>query len=349
MFTTKQKLQLCKIDYYLNDYPELFDVDKYKEVVIKPYIDKIPSLSEYVQVSFDYGKHLYCEKQDKIKDYEDKSFLYCYNLLEEYKLLLEGATPNITIPGSKNCNKRKKKQEHITYENYRKILMLGFEEEMRRNRLNCIAKTAEEIDEDIKNGINIDWIEKQIALIYKTYPNYPPYKRNEMLTEAYALKFPDKFFEFTPEHIDFMLQRGKDINKNDNYKKKKGRPSANFVRECIEHLYLLLIIDSLAIEIVGFEDIRKKKCFNSNIRYEFIYDFLHFFNIYETSIDDNFTSNKSSLIKSLLKTKKGITENGFCYNTAYKAILIAIIVMKDEISQTIKAINRPKKVHFNSV
>ena len=341
MFTTKQKLRLCNIKYYLNDYSELFNFDKYKEIVIKPYINRIPSLNEYVQVLFDYGMHLYCEWQYIIKDHEDKSFLYCYNLLEEYKLLLDGATPNITIPGSKNYYKRKKKQEHITYENYRKILMLGFEEEMRRNHLNCIAKTAEEIDEDIKNGINIDWIEEQIALINKTYPNYPPDKRTEMLTEAYALKFPYKDFEFTPEHIDLMLQRGKDINKKDNYRKEKGRPSASFVRECIEHLYLLLIIDSLAIEIIGFEDIRKKKSFNNNIRYDFIYDFLYFFKIYETSIDDIFTSNKSSLIKSIFKPKKDITENGFCYNTAYKAILTSIIVTKDEISQTIKAINRP--------
>ncbi|NDV56490.1 hypothetical protein D0T51_12255, partial [Parabacteroides sp. 52] len=88
MMTTWQKLELCKIRYYLDEHPDLYNFNHFEETLISAHLEKLPLLSNYSQVLFDYGKHLYSLKQNMAKDDEDHSFIYCFHLLTEYRLLL---------------------------------------------------------------------------------------------------------------------------------------------------------------------------------------------------------------------------------------------------------------------
>jgi len=292
-----QKLHLCKICYYLDDYPELFDFSVFGDTVVKPYLETLPFLSDYTQIFFDYGKHLYCCKQNIIQDKEDQSFIYCLNLLTEYRLLLIGKKLRISISDSKNLDKKRNGKPHIPDENYRNILMAGLENEMRKYNLHHIAKSEEDINQEIENGKNTEWISKCMKIIDKNCPKYPIKEKVRLLFNSYALAFPIVVERFTVEHVDFMIERGLEVNRERQYIRSKGRPSYNFESDCMRKLFDLLILDS----VLDYKEEEKRPIdINEKVRHEFIYDFVNFFKIYTTRLNNN-TTTKSDLIKELIK------------------------------------------------
>lgn len=314
MIATWQKLELCKIRYYLDEYPDLYNFNHFEEILISPHLEKLPFLSNYSQVLFDYGKHLYSLKQNMVENDEDHSFIYCFNLLTEYRLLLlPGNLPSVKIPNSKNNANKRKGKFHITDDTYRRILMTGFETEMRKYNLHHIAKPSEQISQEIEDGVNEDWVKKCMEDIDKRYPKYPIQEKIRLLHNSYALQFPIVVESFTLPHIDFMIDRGLKVNEEQNYfKTSSGRPSFSFERECAETLFSLLVIDFVLEASYNSTKIESSQM-NDVIRYEFIYDFLYYFKIYTTEINDINTTQKSDLIKSLIGKKptrrQGNTKN----------------------------------------
>ncbi|NDV46867.1 hypothetical protein D0T49_07375 [Paludibacter sp. 221] len=328
MFTTKQKLELCGVKYYLDDFPELFDYEEYKVRIIDPHLKKLPLLNEYAEHLFDYGKHSYCEKRQIPIGHKD--FIYCYNLVKEYKLLLDDdIVPKISIPGSDNSQKRKEKKDHITHENYKKILMYGLEEEMKRYNLNRIAKSVEEISCDFNEKETVEWLRQKLLVIEGKYWDYPKEKIAEKLVYDHIVEYTHAF-DFTPDYISFLMKRMEELDEEYKLiKAERGRPSATLERECIERLYLLLTIDARIAEINGFKDLLKKSSIIvDDVIFAFIYDFLKYFHVYDTNVDENNTTTKSDLIKALFNSKKHVSSEGFCYESAIKSIYAAILCTK---------------------
>lgn len=313
-FNAEKKLALCDIRYHIRmGESYIFDYSLFSEQIIKPYLKQLPFLYEYSNGLYQFGEYFNWYKRDTEKDQKDKSFAYCYHLLEQYKSLLEGYSCHISIfPGAKNGSKINKVKDCISDEQYKNILKLGLEGEIRKYKLDYVRLTRQQAEKEIENGKNSKWVCFKVIQAQQLFPYLTKEEIEDVIISAYIGEFPVKKVDIlTVEFINQLLKKGEDVNKEQHYIQKRGRPTINIIHECLQRLWLLLTIDS-EIESSNGDNKKEIMGINKTIRYEFIYDFIKYFELYnsEETIKPSTKASKIASLFTQYNTNKTI-DKGF--------------------------------------
>ena len=282
MLTRIEKIKLCGIEPIFLDRFWDFNPNAFETELMAKYYPHLPELYEYRADLFRYGIHLHNRVRSRENDKKNPLFPYIFSLLKEYKHLLEGHKDICVISPENDDNPGIGK---INAGNYRRILMQGLDQELRRYDRHSICKTDEEINEEINKDAPMGekwlWAKERTEHYLSRNVYLTKETANSFVCGEYRNKYPEYVEELTLEHINKTIEMAVSLNQDNGYFNLVGRPKNYFEHDIIQRLWLLLIIDE---EIKSLHNEVAPR-YNKSIRHRFIYEFMTYFRLYDFGKD----------------------------------------------------------------